>query len=336
MVTVKARAGNLFCHDHIAVLTSCRSLSLPHVRRFPLGKIVDGNSRFGPYIVLAIGILALGFSGILVRWANAPGSVTGFYRMGVAVIALAFPFARRLRGRPAIPRKEVLVALAGGLFFAGDLFFWNTGILLSGAVNPTLMGNTAPLWVGVGAMVFFKERLSLLFWLGVLLTMVGAVVILVGDAMENISLGVGTLLGLLAGVFYGGYFLVTQRGRQRLDSLSYFWLAAASSSTALLVLSLLTSQPIFGYSTRTYASLLALGLVVQVIGQFSFSYALGFLPASFVAPAGLGQPVMTAILAVPLLGETLSLLQISGGLAVLGGVYVVHRSRMRSMQPSRA
>jgi drug/metabolite transporter (DMT)-like permease len=296
-------------------------------------KLLDGNSRLGPYLVLALGIVALGFSGILVRWANAPGSVTGFYRMAIAVTVLAWPFARRQRKRPAIPRREVLVALGGGLLFAGDLFLWNTGVLLSGAVNPTLMGNTAPLWVGLGAMLFFRERLGLLFWLGLLLTMIGAVIVLVGDALQDIAFGVGTLLGLMAGVFYGAYFLVTQRGRRQLDSLSYFWLAAVSSTTALLVLSLITRQPIFGYSPKTYASLLALGLVVQVIGQFSFSYALGYLPASFVAPAGLGQPVMTAILAIPLLGENLTWFQLVGGVAVLGGVYIVHHSRTRSRHP---
>jgi drug/metabolite transporter (DMT)-like permease len=41
----------------------------------------------------------------------------------------------------------------------------------------------------------------------------------------------------------------------------------------------------------------------------------------------LGQPVITALLAGPLLGEKLVLTQILGGTAVLVGVYAVHRSR---------
>jgi drug/metabolite transporter (DMT)-like permease len=282
---------------------------------------------FRPYLVLGIGIVLLGFSGIFVRWANAPGAVTGFYRMLVAIVVLAWPFRQRIRLQGPIPRTELWIALAGGLFFAGDLVFWNTGVLISGATNPTLMGNTAPLWVGLGALLFFHEQLGLAFWLGLLIAMTGAFIVLGYDALQDLSLGLGTFFGLLAGIFYGGYFLITQRGRQKLDALSYFWISALGSAVVLLLIAILLRQPLTGYSSTTYANFLALGLLVQVGGQYAFSYALGFLPASIVSPAGLGQPVVTAILAVPLLGEVLSFWQIIGGLAVLGGVYIVHRSR---------
>ena len=41
----------------------------------------------------------------------------------------------------------------------------------------------------------------------------------------------------------------------------------------------------------------------------------------------LGQPVVTALLAIPLLGETLGMGQVIGGAAVLAGIYLVHASR---------
>jgi drug/metabolite transporter (DMT)-like permease len=281
------------------------------------------------YLALAFGLICIGFSAIFVSWANAPGAVTGFYRMAVTVVVLALPFRRRLRGRPSLPRREVLIALAGGLFFASDLIFWNTGVLLGGATNPTLMGNTAPIWVGLGALVFFRERLPAAFWLGLVVAMAGAAVILGLDVERGLASGLGTLFGLIAGMFYGGYFLVTQRSRQRLDALSNFWISAAGSTVVLVLAALILRQPLAGYSEFTYLNFLALGLVVQVGGQFAFSYALGFLPASVVSPVGLGQPVATALLAWPLLGEQITITQALGGLAVLAGVYVVHRSRTR-------
>ena len=287
------------------------------------------------YLALIFGVLCIGFSAIFVRWANAPGAVTGFYRMSVAVLILAFPFYRRMSERDGpdrwrkLPRGEVIVALAGGIFFAGDLLFWNTGVLISGATNPTLMGNTAPLWVGLGALTFFREKLPAAFWLGLVLAMAGAALILGLDVLEDFTLGLGTLLGLVAGIFYGGYFLLTQRGRQRLDALTYFWIAAASASVLLLIGAIVLGQPLTGYSSFTYLNFVAMGLVVQVFGQFAFSYALGYLPASVVAPAGLGQPVVTALLAGPLLGERVTLLQAIAGATVLTGVYIVHRSRLQ-------
>jgi len=281
------------------------------------------------YFALALGVLGLGFSGIFVKWANAPGAVTGFYRMTGAVIVLFPLFVRRLSQHNLIPRREIGIALLGGLFFAGDLIFWNTGVLISGATNPTLMGNTAPLWVGLGALLFFREKLDRRFWLGLLLAFVGAAVILGLDALSNV--GLGTFFGLLAGIFYGGYYLVTQRSRQKLDALTAFWISATSSAIILLLVALVLRQPLSGYSTNTYLNFLALALIVQAGGQLAINYALGYLPASIVSPTMLGQPVLTAVLAIPLLGEGLSFWQVVGGTAVLIGVYIVHRSR----QPAR-
>ena len=282
-----------------------------------------------PYLALGVSILSLSFSALFVRWANAPGAVASFYRMAVAVAVLAWPFYRHAKARGTLPRRGLEVAVLGGLFFAGDLALWATGVVMSGATNPTILANTAPLWVGLGALLFFRERLNRSFWVGLLLATAGAIIILGLDSLRAATFGAGSLFGLLAGVFYGSYLLVTQRGREILDTLTYFWPAAASSTLVLLVLCRLLRQPLIGYSTSTYLNLLAMGLISQTIGYLAMNHALGHLPASVVAPTLLGQPAMTAILARLLLGEALSLWQALGGVAVLAGVYIVHRSRQR-------
>lgn len=291
------------------------------------------NKTVLAYLALGLGVMSLGFSGIFVSWANAPGPVTGLYRMLFALLLYIWPFMGRVQQRKwqrvQRPGREILIALAAGLLFAGDLSFWNTGILLSGATNPTLMGNTAPIWVGIGAFIFFHERLSLRFWMGLVLALAGATLILGLDAWQDFSLGLGTFFGLLAGMFYGGYFLIIQRSRRHLDTVMSFTLACIGGVVTLFLITRLFNQPLTGYPLTSWLSFLGLGLIVQGFGQFSFSFALGYLPASRVAPAGLLQPVITAMLAVPLLGETISPGQIIGGFAVLAGVFIVQISRGR-------
>lgn len=267
----------------------------------------------------------MGFSGIFVSLAGAPGATSAFYRMAVAAVVLIVPFMRGIQREGYPKRREALIASLAGLFFAGDLFFWNTGILISGATNPTLMGNTAPIWVGLGAMIFFNERPGRLFWIGLLIAIGGAAVILGVDALNDV--GLGTFFGILSGMFYGAYFLVVQRSRQRLTTLTSFWLSAVSSSLILALVARLLGQPLTGYSSLTYLYLIALSLVVQVGGQMGVAYALGYLPASIVSPTLLLQPVLTGLLAVPILGQHLSPVQIIGGITVLIGIYIVHRSR---------
>ncbi len=280
-----------------------------------------------PYLALGAGILSLGFSAIFVRWAAAPGVVSSFYRMAIATVAVAAPFAIRMYKGSWPPWSALRLALLGGIFFAADLAAWSTGVVLSGATNPTLLANTAPLWVGLGALVLFRQRLTPAFWIGTVIALVGAGLVL---GLERDGQTIGSLLGLLAAVFYAGYFLITQLGREKLDSLSYFWLAAMSSAAMLLLLSWGLDQPLVGYPPATYLTFVAMALITQIIGYFAISFALGYLPASIVAPTLLGQPVITAILAGALLGETLGSSQILGGLGVLAGVFVVVRSQQDS------
>jgi len=49
--------------------------------------MISFNKNLLPYLALAAGIMALGFSAIFVRWAAAPGPVMGFYRIGLAAAA---------------------------------------------------------------------------------------------------------------------------------------------------------------------------------------------------------------------------------------------------------
>ncbi len=284
------------------------------------------------YLALGLGIFALGISAILVRWAEAPGTVSSFYRMALASVILAPAFYRRVRKnadrRPDRPlfRAGLGLAVLGGISFAADLGLWSTGVVLSGASIPTLLANTAPVWVGLGAHFLFRERLNRRFWAGLALALFGSLLILGLDALKSMTLGLGALFGLTAGIFYAGYFLITQRGRRQLDSLTYFWPSAVSSTVVLLLVVLALRQPLFGYPLASYLNFAALGVVTQVIGYLAVNEALGYLPASLVSPTLIGQPLLTAIFAWLLLGERLSVAHLAGGAAVITGIIIVHRN----------
>ena len=280
------------------------------------------------YFALTIGLLSIGFSAIFVALADAPGTVSAFYRMTIAALLVALPFLQHTRsqGKP-LPRLGIRYALLGGLLFALDVSLWATGITLSGPTTPTLLANTAPLWVGLGAMLIFHERLTTMFWIGLAVAMVGALLVLGADFSQGPELGLGTFLGLLAAIFYGAYYLVTQRGRVYLGTLSYFWITTFTAAITLLIINAILGNSLVGYSLETYLAFLGLGIIAQSVGWLTINYAQGYLPASIVAPTLLGQPVVTATIAVLLLGETFTAGHILGGILVLAGVYVVHRSR---------
>ena len=66
--------------------------------------------------------------------------------------------------------------------------------------------------------------------------------------------------------------------------------------------------------------MIALGVLTQVGGWLLIIYALGHLPASAAVVVLLAQPVVTGLLSIPLLGETLGIRQVIGGALLLTGI----------------
>lgn len=290
------------------------------------GAAATEASALQVYGALVVGIGCIAFSAIFVRWAEVPGTVSALYRVGIAVLVLGIPFARALRGgRVPLDRRALRLAIAAGIFFALDLALWNTSLFMTSVANATLLGNDAPIVVGLVALLLFRERLGLVYWLGLAIALGGMGLIVGLDIVGHTSLGSGDLLALAAGASYGCYMLVTQLLRARMDTLPTLWIAGAVGIVLLLPVNLVQHHALWGFSTRDYLALLGLGLTSQVIGWLAINYALGHLPASVVSPTLLGQPILTAILGVPLLGEALSGRQILGGLVALAGIYLVNR-----------
>ncbi len=192
---------------------------------------------------------------------------------------------------------------------------------------PLLIGNTAPLFVGLGSFLIFGEKQKPLFWIGLILAMLGVTLVLGIDLSKNPQIGLGTLISIIAAIFYAGYIMITQRGRKYLDTLAYFWITTLSSAVFLLAISTSFGFSLTGYPGKTYIAFLLTGIIVQIIGWLTINYAQGYLSATLVSPSLLGQPVITAILASLLLGETFTLGHILGAFLVLGGIFLVHRSK---------
>jgi len=288
------------------------------------------NPRTLALLALLGGVVILGFAAIFVKWSGAPGPVTALYRMLIGATAITPIYLLRHRSTlRSLPRRGVFMAVLGGSLFGCDMAIWMTAIGISGATMPTLMANTAPLWVGIGSILIFRERKAPGFWVGVFIAIIGVVLVLGHNLRATDGLGRGMIMGLVAALFYASFHLATQVGRRHMDTLSYLWISTLSAAGALLIINAIMRSPLTGFSSKTYLSFIALGILVQFLGWLLINFAQGYLRASIVAPVLLVQPVLTALLAVPLLGERLTSWHIAGGLAVLAGVYIVLWSRNR-------
>ena len=297
-------------------------------------KTQDRTPLWLPTGVLVFGILAVSMAAILVRWANAPATVMGFWRMLIAALVMSIPVMlstrRAARNKPntSFAPRYLPFAIFAGFFFALNLAAWNMGALNTTAANVTLLGNLSVVWVPLTTMFVFKRKLRGAFWLGLTCAMIGASIILGQDMVAHPALGIGDLWGILSSFVYTVYMLAMERARAHLSALAAWWTSTATSVMVLLALSLGLGAPLTGYPLASFIIFAIMALVIQIGGFLSLNYAQGHLPAPLVAASMLAQPVLTAILAVPLLGQSLGLIQVIGGALVLAGIVIVHRSRV--------
>jgi drug/metabolite transporter (DMT)-like permease len=288
------------------------------------------NKSLSAYLALGVGILSLSFSAMFVRWADAPGPVTAFYRIFFSIFLLFPFFLPRVKTNPSIRTRRILFPLLAGVFTAFDLALWTASLSYTTASNATLLGNTSPLWVALGAWLIFKQKLTTGFWRGLVIALLGAALIMGTDFLLHPRLGVGDSMAIFTGFFYGGYFLFTEKSRTTFDPVSHIWLVGIGASISLFIINVVLGHPFSGFDGNTWLVFLATALVSQLIGYMSLAYALGHLPASVVSPTMILQPVVTTILAVPLLGEIPTVWQGIGGAIALIGIFIVNRSHFRS------
>lgn len=290
------------------------------------------QNKILPYLALAVGISALSLSAMFVRWAEAPGAVTGFYRLLFSTIFLSPLFIRQQKNLEPIEKKYLLFPLLGGLFTAFDFGFWNSSLKFTTAANATLLGNTSPLWVALFAFFVLHEKLRRSFWVGLVIALTGAVLVMGSDYLKHPTLSLGDLMASTAAVFYASYQLVTQRGRKHIDPLRYTWLVGVSAVIGMFIMNLVLGNQLTNYPLKSWLIFLATAVVSQMIGYLAITYALGHLPAYVVSPTMVGQPVLTAVLAIPLLGEVPSTIQWVGGAIALVGIYLVNQSHLQAQE----
>jgi drug/metabolite transporter (DMT)-like permease len=288
------------------------------------------NKSFLAYLALGVGVISLSFSAMFVRWAHAPGPVTAFYRLFFSIFLLLPFFLPRARSNPSIGSASVIFPFLAGVFTACDLGLWTASLAYTTASNATLLGNTSPLWVALGAWLIFKQKLSVGFWRGLFVALMGAVLIMGTDFLVHPRFGVGDAMALCTGFFYGGYFLFTQKSRTTFDPVVHIFFVGVGASLTLFVINLVLGYPFFGFDKNTWLIFLVSALVSQLIGYMSLAYALGHLPASVVSPTMILQPVVTTLLAIPLLAEIPTPWQGLGGAIALVGIYLVNQSHLKS------
>jgi drug/metabolite transporter (DMT)-like permease len=213
-------------------------------------------------------------------------------------------------------------AFLAGFFFAIDLIFFHRSILLMGAGLASVLSNLQVVVVVIAAWLIWSERPGVAQAVGIPIALVGIVLIsgvLGGDAYGQDPV-LGSLLGIVVALTYAAYLLLLRKGRDRQHAAGPILDATIACAVTGLVAGLMVGdfQPLPTLPAHSWLLLLALS--AQVGGAVLLAVALPRLPAATTSLILLVQPVLAVALAMLILAEAPSGLQLIGVGLVIGGV----------------
>lgn len=281
--------------------------------------------RMGAYLALMLGVLALSTSAIFVKLADAPSSVTAFYRLLFTALALC-PFLvldRRKRAelRDLRPGRLGLIVLSG-LLLAVHYVMWFESLRYTSVSSSTVLVALQPLFSLLFSFLLLRERPRKSAVAGCLIAIAGSAVIGWGDFQVSAAALLGDILALAAAGVISLYFLIGQVVRREIGAVTYSVPGYFSSAAFLLLYALVRGDPLTGYAGGTWGAFLGLAFLSTIGGQFVFNLLLKNLSATAVTMGILGEPVGTCVLAFFILGERIAPQQFLGILVILAGLSV--------------
>jgi drug/metabolite transporter (DMT)-like permease len=293
---------------------------------------VSAKASSPALLALVAGAVAMGASPIFVRLTDVGPQASAFWRTALALPALWLWMKFEEHGsRSTAPLRFDRSILLVGTCFAGDLFFWHLAIMNTTVANATFFAVTAPVFVVAGAFIFLGERANTRMFAGLALCLAGGAALIGQSYQVEPARLVGDLYGIVTAFFFGAYVLAVRHARSRHGAARLMFFSTMVTAVLLLAAAIAIPQPILPQTVESASALLGLAIVSQVGGQGLLAFALGSLPAAFSSLVIFLEAVAAAAFGWIVLGEKLSLVQLSGGLLILAGIYI---ARPRAENPA--
>ena len=268
------------------------------------------------------------------------------YRSGVEPVALlavrfAVALALLLAARAVVgaeragpwPRGRALgalLALGGGVYLAQSLSYFR-GLELAPAALIAIMLYLFPAIVVVLSAVFLRERPTVPV-AGCLLLSVLGVALTVGPVRGSVD-PLGPLLGVVSALCYSVYIVASSRLVPRIGPLTSICVVVGGATAGYTAIALAT-RPAWPQDLRGWLATVAVGVLGTAFAMLAFFAGLARLGPTDSSVASTLEPVVTAVLGVVVLSESLTGIQAAGAVLVLAAVVVLTRVRARPATPA--
>lgn len=258
------------------------------------------------------------------------GAFTLAFVRYVFVCITMLPVLRLKEGSLHLPQKKDLpaVILSGVSGITLYLVCEYTGVMRTTAANASLMLAVVPALSIVWGAIRGK-RYAPVCWLGVAVSLAGVSCVAYFGAAEaggtlNATVLLGNLLLLGACVCWVAYVEISNRLLTRYSSLNLTTWQGVAGLIALAPLALLESPNWQPVPISAWLSVLFLALVCSAVCFFLYAQAIRNLSPMQAAIFINLNPIVTAIAGAAFLGESITAMQLVGGLLIIGSILLVN------------
>jgi drug/metabolite transporter (DMT)-like permease len=294
----------------------------------PRKSIIDASKDrlFGIFLI-AVSAMSFGSMAIFARLAYDAGTnpiTILFLRFTIAAIFMVAIMAGK---NMTFPRGRTLVTLVlmGALGYVGLSFAFFTALTMAPAGLLAILLYLYPAFVTLMATIFLKKPVTILKLVALSLTFGGTIIIIGLDGGRGQNLGIA--LAITAAVLYSIYILV---GSNVISNAGAFPASTIVIIAASVVFSgiVIVEGVKFPTTSIGWVSVFAIALVSTAPAFVTFFAGLKRIDPANAAMISTLEPLVTVTLAVIVLGETMTLPKILGGVMILAAVVLLTRSEI--------
>lgn len=283
-------------------------------------------------LLLVITIICISLSAILVKLSDAPSTIMVMYRMFLACV-LIFPMVFKYRKSfLKISKKEWIAIVFAGIFLAGHFGLWFESLNHTTVASSTLILALQPAIALVGGLIFFKEKLDIRTVVAMGIAFIGVVIVGGGNLGSGSGVLLGNILSFLAVVSVVLYLMIGQRNVKSINHWVYSFLVFLVAGFTVAVFNLIGGIQFTGYSANDWLVFLMLA-IFPTGAHIIFNLLLNYVNTTTVSMSTLGEPVGASVLAIILLNEMLTPVEMVGGVLIIVGIFYFLRLQGGSKQP---
>ena len=295
--------------------------------------MVEGSSRpWRLYLLLVFVMFIWSTNFIATKMAlrEVPGLLLSGFRILWAAIFLipVYLWAVRKSGRTWTNSDGFKMAMLGIVGIGLNQMFFILGLARTTVSHAAFIFGTVPLAVLLMSRYFGIETISARKVWGILLALSGVAVLQARNAASVGPSIAGDLFILGSALTFACYIVFGKSNVQRFGPIIPTTIAFFAGAIALLPMTIYLGHD-FDFTKVTaygWGGMLYMAIGSSVIASLLYYYVLGHLPASRVSSFSYLQPLMASTLGITLLGEHLTTSLVSGGVLILGGVYLTERN----------